>query len=190
MARIKAVINERRLAYERAVKLVEKQRERAENEKVLQYKVGEFRKERKYLVRRQEYVARKREARRKKAEEEAQMAKMIMAEANKEEGYIEQLERKAGERGGMEGMEKNTEDMCIVESQDHLVQLERQAKEGTPRVEETKKATPVETQAERLREVGDVEVVEERSTPSPPDAATAALFENPTLRTTRGRRRP
>src|SRR5580693_6202974 len=86
MARIKAVINERRLAYEGAVKLVEKQREYLENEKVLQYEVAEHKKERKYLMRRREHVARQREARRKKAEEEkeAKRVKMGMREANEE----------------------------------------------------------------------------------------------------------
>lgn len=59
MARIKAVMNERRLAYEGAVKIAEQQREEHHNKLVLQYHATQIKVERKYLQRRREYKARK-----------------------------------------------------------------------------------------------------------------------------------
>jgi len=59
MARIKAVINERRLAYEGAVKIAEQQREEHYDKVVLHHQVTQFKAERKYLQRRREYKARK-----------------------------------------------------------------------------------------------------------------------------------
>lgn len=59
MARIKAVMNERRLAYEGAVELIEDAKDKEENLKVQQYLEVEQRKERKYLQRRRTYEARK-----------------------------------------------------------------------------------------------------------------------------------
>ncbi|KAF9463039.1 mitochondrial 39-S ribosomal protein L47 (MRP-L47)-domain-containing protein [Collybia nuda] len=59
MARIKAVINERRLAYEGAVRLVERQREQHQDNIVLQHQVIQYRKERKYLQRRRLFMERK-----------------------------------------------------------------------------------------------------------------------------------
>jgi len=59
MARIKAVMNERRLAYEGAVKLAEQQKEEHYDEMVLQHQDTQFRAERKYLQRRRQYMARK-----------------------------------------------------------------------------------------------------------------------------------
>ena len=59
MARIKAVINERRLAYEGAVKIAEQQREEHYDKVVLQHQATQFKAERKYLQRRHEYKARK-----------------------------------------------------------------------------------------------------------------------------------
>lgn len=58
MARIKAVMNERRLAYEGAVKIAEKQREEHYDKVVLQHQTTQFKAERKYLQRRREYKAR------------------------------------------------------------------------------------------------------------------------------------
>jgi large subunit ribosomal protein L47 len=59
MARIKAVINERRLAYEGAVKIAEQQREEHYDKVVLNHQAAQFKAERKYLQRRREYEARK-----------------------------------------------------------------------------------------------------------------------------------
>ncbi|GLB38320.1 putative mitochondrial 39-S ribosomal protein L47 (MRP-L47) [Lyophyllum shimeji] len=59
MARIKAVINERRLAYEGAVKLVEEEGEAKHDAEVQEYMTGVWKQERKYLQRRKEYEARK-----------------------------------------------------------------------------------------------------------------------------------
>ncbi|KAF5382730.1 hypothetical protein D9615_002850 [Tricholomella constricta] len=59
MARIKAVINERRLAYEGAVEIVEAQQEEEFNKEVGNYMKGACQEERKYLQRRREYKARK-----------------------------------------------------------------------------------------------------------------------------------
>ena len=59
MARIKAVMNERRLAYEGAVELIEDAKDKEENLKVQQYLEVEQKKERKYLERRRAYEARK-----------------------------------------------------------------------------------------------------------------------------------
>jgi large subunit ribosomal protein L47 len=59
MARIKAVINERRLAYEGAVKIAEQQMEEHFDKVVLNHQVTQFKTERKYLQRRREYEARK-----------------------------------------------------------------------------------------------------------------------------------
>jgi large subunit ribosomal protein L47 len=59
MGRIKAVLNERRLAYEGAVKLMEETKDKEETAKVQQFLVNTQRKERKYLQRRRAYEARK-----------------------------------------------------------------------------------------------------------------------------------
>jgi large subunit ribosomal protein L47 len=66
MARIKAVINERRLAYEGAVKIAEQQREEHYDKVVLHHQVTQFKAERKYLQKRREYKARKEAARLKR----------------------------------------------------------------------------------------------------------------------------
>jgi len=57
MARIKAVLNERRLAFEGAVKIVEEEREQKRNQEVQNYLIGAW-KERKYLQRRKEHQLR------------------------------------------------------------------------------------------------------------------------------------
>ncbi|KAF8073694.1 mitochondrial 39-S ribosomal protein L47 (MRP-L47)-domain-containing protein [Lyophyllum atratum] len=59
MARIKAVINERRLAYEGAIKLVEGEREEKFDAEVEEYMTGAWKQERKYLQRRKEYKTRR-----------------------------------------------------------------------------------------------------------------------------------
>ncbi|KAG5648427.1 hypothetical protein DXG03_005001 [Asterophora parasitica] len=59
MARIKAVINERRLAYEGAVKIAEAEHEEDFNEQVEQYLKHAHKEERKYLQRRREHKARR-----------------------------------------------------------------------------------------------------------------------------------
>ena len=69
MARIKAIMNERRLAYEGAVKLVEDAKDKEENLKVQQYLEVEQRKERKYLERRRAYETRKLEQQKPSTEE-------------------------------------------------------------------------------------------------------------------------
>jgi large subunit ribosomal protein L47 len=81
MARIKAVINERRLAYEGAVKLVDKQREQHQDNVVLQHQVTEQRKERKYLQRRRAYMERRNAERlmRRKAHEKTLLEKRLWA---------------------------------------------------------------------------------------------------------------
>lgn len=60
MARIKAVMNERRLAYEGAVALNAEEAEAHLDNVVLEHKVAEFNKERKYLVQREALKARRR----------------------------------------------------------------------------------------------------------------------------------
>ncbi|KAF8895515.1 mitochondrial 39-S ribosomal protein L47 (MRP-L47)-domain-containing protein [Infundibulicybe gibba] len=67
MARIKAVINERRLAYEGAVKLAEQQQEEHQDRVLLEYQKSKYKVERRYLIKRREYNERKREARRIRA---------------------------------------------------------------------------------------------------------------------------
>ncbi|KAK1229874.1 54S ribosomal protein L4 mitochondrial [Marasmius sp. AFHP31] len=53
MARIKYVLNERRLAYEGAVQLAEKEKEDHLDQVVLQHQLAEYRKERKFMARRE-----------------------------------------------------------------------------------------------------------------------------------------
>jgi large subunit ribosomal protein L47 len=72
MARIKAVLNERRLAYEGALKLIEEQKQQGEDEVVLQYQHQKFEEERAHVLSRRELTERRRRARvRKEAEAEA-----------------------------------------------------------------------------------------------------------------------
>jgi hypothetical protein len=59
MARIKAVINERRLAYEGAVKIAEQQREEHYDKELLQHQTAQLGVERKSLRRRRAHKARK-----------------------------------------------------------------------------------------------------------------------------------
>ncbi|RDB18006.1 54S ribosomal protein L4, mitochondrial [Hypsizygus marmoreus] len=80
MARIKAVINERRLAYEGAVKIAEEQREVQYNAEVQQHLKGAYRTERRYLQRRQAYMAKKLEAHQRKADERAKAAGVTLAQ--------------------------------------------------------------------------------------------------------------
>jgi large subunit ribosomal protein L47 len=63
MARIKAVLNERRLAYEGALKLIEEQKQQAEDEVVLQYQRHKFEEERTHSLSRRELTERRRKAR-------------------------------------------------------------------------------------------------------------------------------
>ena len=70
MARIKAVLNERRLAYEGAIELIEKQRQKGEDAIVMEYQ-RQKQEERKRVLSRRELTERRREAR-LKAHEEAQ----------------------------------------------------------------------------------------------------------------------
>lgn len=60
MARIKAVLNERRLAYEGAVKILETQKDEIETRKVLEHQTRQFKQERAYLLRRAAYKKAKR----------------------------------------------------------------------------------------------------------------------------------
>lgn len=76
MARIKAVINERRLAYEGAVRLVERQKEQHQDNIVLQHQISQYRKERKYLQRRHLFMER-RNAERQEAREKAALKKSL-----------------------------------------------------------------------------------------------------------------
>ncbi|KAF8627385.1 hypothetical protein AX17_006200 [Amanita inopinata Kibby_2008] len=66
MARIKAVLNERRLAYEGAMKLIEEQKQKDEDEIVLQYQREQHEEERKRILSRRDLMKRRREAQRKK----------------------------------------------------------------------------------------------------------------------------
>jgi len=81
MARIKAVINERRLAYEGAVKIAEQQVEDHQDRMVLRHQAKEFNTERKYLQRRREYMARKLEAKRSNEDAEEKAAQGQVNEA-------------------------------------------------------------------------------------------------------------
>ncbi|KAM6494342.1 Mitochondrial 39-S ribosomal protein L47 (MRP-L47) domain containing protein [Amanita muscaria] len=63
MARIKAVLNERRLAYEGATKLIEEQKQQAEDEVVLQYQHEKLEEDRAQTLSRRELTKRRREAR-------------------------------------------------------------------------------------------------------------------------------
>lgn len=60
MARIKAVLNERRLAYNGAVKILEKQQDEIETRKVLEHQTNQFKQERAYSLRRAAYQKAKR----------------------------------------------------------------------------------------------------------------------------------
>jgi hypothetical protein len=62
MARIKSVLNERRLAYEGATKLIEGQCEKEEDAAVLQYQRQQHEEEQKHILSRRELSKRRREA--------------------------------------------------------------------------------------------------------------------------------
>jgi len=63
MARIKVVLNERRLAYEGAMKLIEEQKQQTEDEVVLEYQREKFKEDRVQILSRRELTKRRREAR-------------------------------------------------------------------------------------------------------------------------------
>ena len=88
MARIKAVLNERRLAYEGALKLIEEQKQQAEDEVVLQYQSQKFEEERAHSLSRRELTERRRKARLRK-EAEAQQARTEAAEVASIEPMLE-----------------------------------------------------------------------------------------------------
>ena len=84
MGRIKAVLNERRLAYEGALKLIEEQKQQTEDEVVLQYQHQKFEEERARVLSRRELTERRRMARVRK-EAEAQQARTEAAEVESTE---------------------------------------------------------------------------------------------------------
>lgn len=88
MARIKAVINERRLAFEGAVKIAEQQKNAHHDEVVLQHQIAEFKKERKYLTKRRLFNERRRALRRSTEEGEARI-RLLLAEASQAEANAE-----------------------------------------------------------------------------------------------------
>lgn len=72
MARIKSVLNERRLAYEGAMKLIERQCEKEEDTAVLQYQRQQHEAEQKHILSRRELTERRREARLKSQQASAE----------------------------------------------------------------------------------------------------------------------
>ncbi|KAK2465332.1 hypothetical protein APHAL10511_002686 [Amanita phalloides] len=153
MARIKAVLNERRLAYEGAMKLVEEQGQKDEDEVVLQYQREQHEEGRKrMLLSRRELTKRRREARLKQvtATEQAQAEEVETLNAG-----IQADEPKEGQPGAGD----------VQAEADDAAQVSGPAESQLTSSESSK-----DMKAEKAKEV-------RRQTPAnPADAAADALF--------------
>lgn len=153
MARIKTVLNERRLAYQGAMKIMEKQREKEEDAAVLQYQRQHHEEEQKRILSRRELTERRREAWLK-----SQQA--LAEETSTEDAYVRAEE---------------TESAPATDGADVLEEAQTgpdavQAQSSETVTQSSKSSEDAEQSGKKVKEI-------QRKTPtSPGDAAADALF--------------
>ncbi|KAF8631055.1 hypothetical protein AX15_002661 [Amanita polypyramis BW_CC] len=148
MARVKAVLNERRLAYEGAMELIEGQREKEEDEVVLQYQREQHEEERKSALSRRELTERRREARLKKEAEAHTAQTEDVVETVSSVNTPEETD--AGETTGEMQANQHTSEMVepiesssvSTESLETVNGVEQQQK-SEKKVKEARRKTPV-----------------------------------------------
>lgn len=172
MARIKSVLNERRLAYEGATKLIERQCEKEEDAVVLQYQRQQHEEEKKHILSRRELSKRRREALLK-----SQQAKAKEAESTpSKDVYARTKDTKTvptadGQVQAVVLEEAQSEPKVMQARSDETVpQPSRPAEGPMARIKASKDAKTAEKKAEKKAEVP-------RKTPTnPAEAAADALF--------------
>jgi len=175
MARIKAVFNERRLAYEGATELVEKQRQKDEDAVVMQYQRQQH-EEHKQILSRRELTERRREARLKSAEsQQVQVEEIegvstadaqVQAEGTESASTEDPESQAKAEEGAHEGAQTGADVMQSPSSD----AVPRPSEAPSSSLASSEVAKPVEQQPKKAKEV-------QRKPPSnPADAAADALF--------------
>ncbi|THU87038.1 MRP-L47-domain-containing protein [Dendrothele bispora CBS 962.96] len=170
MARIKAVINERRLAFEGALQLAEKEKQDHLDNVVLQHQVAEFKKERTYLKKRRVYMEKK------QAEIEAAQA------ARSAEKAAIAAEEKAAEGGSVatESVEHIETVVDVNESPEDARLSSPEPVPPVPEKDDSILSSPQTSTEEQRAAKAEEEVKPEKSTApeTASEAATAGLFGN------------
>ncbi len=175
MARIKAVLNERRLAYEGATKLIEKQRQKGEDAIVMQYQRQQH-EERKRILSRRELTERRREARLKSKKSQQVQAEEIEG-VSTADAQVQAEETKSASNEDTEFQAK-AEEAAREEAQTGTDVVQAQSDEAVPEPTEAPSSGLASSEAakavERLPKK--VKGVQRKPPSKPADAAADALF--------------